>query len=192
MIELDQNYKDVEPVQMTSFKKPVPGGYQLICVNIEESVSKAGNPMVIIWLDIAEGEFKGTYEKFPIKFYQLCTGDHTARFNGVMKSFHDSNPGHVPFVKDNSFDASRLVKLKVGGNLRKEEYINKRGDTAVSMKVAFLCGIDKVLKGEIEPMPTKKVQNNNDSFAGNAPMGNNNYSEANPPPQDESDDLPWM
>jgi len=189
-IPLDSNYNDAEAVQRTSFKKPVSGGYQFICVNIEESTSKAGNSMVIIWLDIAVGEFKNCFEKFPLKYYQLCTGDQTEYFKGVMKAFHDSNPVHRPFVVNNEFDSGRLVKLNVGGCLGEEEYVDKNGDVKSSMKVAYLCGTERVTKGEIMPIPIKTVTRSNNDFAGDAPMGNNQYSESSPPLQDGLD-LPY-
>lgn len=53
------------------FKKPVPGGYKCKIVSSKIAPSKAsGKPTWYIELDIAEGDFKGAFAKFPRKYNQ--------------------------------------------------------------------------------------------------------------------------
>jgi len=189
MIPLDNDYKDTDPVEQMGFSYPEPGPQIMICTHVDEKPTKDGDPMVTFSLDIAEGQFKGCFEKFPLKKFQPCTGKNTGYFKGVLKAFHDSNPNHPPFIQSNQFDPFRCVGLKIGANLRLEEY-EKNREIKSSLKIGFLCGIQRVLDGEIKPMDTVKIKPQNNNFAGGAPMGNNNYSEADPPPN-QDDDLPF-
>lgn len=53
---------DLTDVQANSFTIP-DGNYKVKCVNVEQSVSKGGNPMFVWTFEISEGQYKGFQSK---------------------------------------------------------------------------------------------------------------------------------
>lgn len=180
-IKMDDNYEQTEAQEGGAFQRPPSDGYIFDVLDCQEAVSSNNNPMVVFSLDIAEGPHKGAFAKFPIKFYQLCTGDHTARFKGVMSAMGKSNPGRPAPVSNGFFDSVKAKGMKVGGCLRDEEYRNKSGQVKISSKVAYLCSTESVLKGEVRPLDMKPLDDKLNVAQGRAT--------ATPPPHGE-DDLP--
>lgn len=180
-IALDQNYETTPAEEHKPFERPPSGGYILEVVEAEEGVSSKGNPMVTFSMDIAEGPHKGVFQKFPIKFYQLVTGEQTARFKGVMKAFSESNsPDKMrPVIGGGSLHAEKLKGARIGGCLRDEEYMNRDGVLKTSCKIAFLCSAQRVKDGEVDPMPVKRLE---------GPASNHSTARSTPPHSE--DDLP--
>lgn len=198
MIPLDQNYNSVAPQEGGAYQRPPAGGYIFQCVGIEEKMSSNNNPMVVLDLDIAHGEFKGAFERYPVKYYQLCNGDSTPFLKGMLKAFFESNNSMPQMISNrNELIPEGLRGLFIGGSLYEEEYYSNGGELKTSMKIAFLCSTGKVRAGEIKPLPLKKAK------AAPAPYDasmNNSYNQQQPgymannysmPPADYDDDLPF-
>lgn len=154
------NYDGAEAKQFTGFNSPSPGAYIFIIAGAFEIMSKSQSPMLVLDLDIAHGEFKGHYEQMSedlkkncyLKHRRLLTEEQSEYLKGDIKAIEESNNGfHF------NFDESKLSGKYVGGMLREEEYMNNNGEIKTTIKLAYLCSIDKVKKNLLKPMPIKKL-----------------------------------
>lgn len=96
-----QKPKDFESAKAYGDYEPLPaGGYVCKIVGIEETKSKAGNSMIKIAVDIAEGEEAGRFEqaykantqsdkKWPCVIYQVVE-NRDGSTNGYFKAFTDT------------------------------------------------------------------------------------------------------
>jgi hypothetical protein len=189
-------YKDAKP--QTGFEEyPKVGGYVLRCSNIEETFSRekedgsGKNPMIVFDFDISRGEFTGFYSrkfskdqsekrKWPLKYYQTVTPEQIGRYKGVVESFKKSNLN----FPDASFssevhDLKKLIGLEIGGVFCEEEYEKRDGSIGVSLKISYLCSVERIEKGDFT-IPKKKVLKSN---------GQNRNSNTPPPIYDN--DLPF-
>lgn len=180
MIQLDQEFTTTEASQGGGFEPPPAGGHILRVLAASDTPSKAGNDMVTISLDIAEGEFAGAFEKYPKKFFQLVNGDHLAYFKGMLKSFEESNPPAKmkAVLSGLQFNPEKLVGLLIGACLRETEYIAKDGSVGVGLEIWYLCPVSDV--PEIKVPALKKL-----------PKGTAQRPQGNRAPPPEDDNLPF-
>lgn len=180
------NYDSVEPQTMVGFSSPDAGGYTFRILKAEEKMSKKMVPMLVLSLDINEGEYKKYYSELStklnrdclLKVYQLTEGEMVGRFKGIIKSIEESNPGYFF-----DFNEQTLVGKIVAGCLREEEYYHDAtGAIKTSMKIAYLCSTQHIKDGNIKPLPPKKVDT---SFSPAAFPQLRNNSPGN------DDKLPW-
>lgn len=144
-------YDSAEAKQGGVFRNPEAGGYILGIVNTDMRKTKdEGRDMLVLSLDIADGEFKYFYRELSLKLskdcylknYLVCEGDNVPFFKGAITAIEHSNPGFVF-----NFDEKTLIKKLVGANLREEDYINKNNEVKSILKIAYLCGVESVRKG---------------------------------------------
>lgn len=181
-IALDQNYDSTPAEERKPFTRPPSGGYILRVIEAKEAVSNNGNDMVVFSMDIHEGEHKDAFKRFPIKFYQLTGGEHLGRFKGIMEAFAKSNnPQKFQVViQGGTFYPERMAGFLIGGCIRDEEYKKQdTGEIKVKSAIAYLCSVERVRNGEVEPMGLKLLE-------GRKPSG---QATGNPPPHGD-DDLP--
>lgn len=165
------------------FVKVPVGAYKMGIVNAVETLSSNKNKMLVLSLDIAEGEFKNFYSKLSQKFdsdkllkYRrvLDDGNGGAYLKGDITIIENCNPG-FKFT----FDENTLKGKFVGVMLGEEEYIKKQtNETKTSIKPVYLCDIATM--GELTPPPLKKLDT---SFEEPPPLNSNS-----PNPED---DMPW-
>jgi len=179
-------YDTSEPKEFTGFNRPEAGAYVLGIVSAEERKTKKGDNMIVLCLDIAEGEFKGHYRELSSKFgkdrllkhYRVIDRpESTPYFKGDIKAIEESNRGY----KFN-FDESTLRGKFVGGMLCEEEYLAPDGDTKTSLKVGFLCSVDKAKSGTLKTPAIKKLKTGSDYQTTSTPSSGNDSN---------SDDLPF-
>ncbi len=146
-----QGYDEAEAkVGGGDFPTPDAGGYVAKIVSAETKKSAKGNEMLVLSVDIAEGEFKDHYTKLSEKFekstypniYQLTEGEHVNYFKGLIAAIEHSNNG----FKFN-FDEKTLIGKRLGINLREEEYLNKDKEVKTIMKVAYFCSAEEARAG---------------------------------------------
>lgn len=184
-MEKPQNYEQAEAkINDGTFEQPPAGGHVFKIVDAETKTSAKGNEMLVLSLDITEGEFAGHYTKLSDKYakpkylrvFQLTGEEHTSYFKGVIKAIEESNVG---FIFD--FDEKKLIGKKVGGNLREEEFLpDGETEVKVALKIGFLCSVQSVREGL--PIMKRKTL----SVTKNAPSTTAPSSSA---PKD--DDLPF-
>ena len=151
---------------------PLPAGnYVCKIMAVEEAVSRAGAPMIIISLDIAEGEYADYFAKkwradtrkdktWGCRVWQLVNDyqdkTKTARgFKTFITSVEESNAGFA--VKwDDSFGPCFKGKL-VGAQFRKEEYIDNMSNSHWSTKPASFRSVESVKSGELPILEDKPL-----------------------------------
>ncbi len=179
MIQLDNTFPETEAAENKGFETPPPGGYVFRVTDVSEKPSAAGNAMLTLSVDIAQGDFEGAFEKFPKKFFQLVNGDHLPYFKALLNHFKESNPEAKTKGLVNAalqFDAQKLKGLLIGGCLREAEYLNRDNDLCIGREIWYFCPVEEV--NEIKPPKMKKL----DKKSGTSKPS----TSANP-----DDDLPW-
>jgi hypothetical protein len=172
---------DDAPAVQGGFNNPVPGAYVFGIIYAEEKMSSNNNKMLVLSLDIIEGQYKNFYNEKSKRASKDCLLVHRRitegesslpYYKGDVKSIEESNAG---FKYD--FDSAKLRGKIVGGTLREEEYLAKDGTVKSSVKIAFLCSADKARKGEVKAPEKKKINPNAIQFS----VG----------PVTQNDKLPW-
>ena len=135
------------------------GGHVCKIMKVEETVSKSGKDMIVISLDIAEGEQAGYYaekyrsdtrqeKKWGCIVYQLVH-DADGNTNRGLKTFHtaveESNPG-FQVAWGNDYSACFAGKL-IGGVFGREEYIKQNGQPGFATKCRYFRSVDTIRKG---------------------------------------------
>lgn len=152
------NYDDTKGYSNRSF---LPAGcYVCKIMQVKETKSKNGRDMIMISLDIAEGEFKDHFansykedtredKKWGCVVYQL-TEDNDGNTNRGFKSFIDSvkssNQGWKEVWGDRF--AENFKDKLVGGLFGEEEYVKSNGDTGKSTKCRFFDSVKRVRDGK--------------------------------------------
>lgn len=168
-MEKPKFYDDVK-ANTGDWRPVAPGGYICTIKNAKVQKSKAGNDMLVMAIDIAEGEFKDYYkERFEndtredkkwgcvlrLILDDPSKDDETrkkiqGRLKGAIKSIEDSNEG---FTFD--WNEEKLKDKTVGGEFGIEEYIGADGSTKTSTKITRLRSVESIKKGI--PMPRVKL-----------------------------------
>lgn len=164
------------------FRKPL--GPQILGVTgVMIQKNKDQQQQLVLQLDIAEGEFKNYYRKKGerdnknryLRFYQNTEGKSLPHFKGLVKAFEEGN--NFTF----SFNETELLRKKIGGVLREEEYQkNPDSDIIIVTKVAYLCSVRSIEAGEHKPLGLKKLSKNQ-------PIGDMGFD---PPPEEHYDQRP--
>lgn len=142
------------------------GGYVCEVKKIEEGKSQAGNDVLRVFLDIAEGEYKGLFmERYhatpesPNKKWKCIdtvlvldttTGGTNQKLKGFLTSVEESNAG---FVVDKCWgdDFCKFFKGKLVGCVFGDEYFKGTdGQLHSFAKPRFYISIDKIKKGEFK------------------------------------------
>lgn len=176
-------YDESEAKVGGDFPSPQAGGYVAKAIGAETKISSNGNEMLVVTVDIAEGEFKDHFTKLSEKFdksiyptiYQLTQGDHVSYFKGLISAFEHSNPN----FKFN-FDEKTLIGKRIGVNLREEEYLNKDNELKSILKVAYFCSAEEARAGL--PVLDKKL------LSGKKPS---KQATVDSVPSPKDDDLPF-
>lgn len=168
-MEKPKFYDEVKATD-NDYRPVMPGGYICTILSAKVQKSKAGNDMLVLALDIADGEYKDYYkERFDKDtredkkwgcVLRMVIDDPTkdedtrkkmqSRLKGAIKSIEDSNEG---FTFD--WDEEKLKGKTVGGEFAIEEYIGNDGSTKTSTKINRLRSVETIKKGI--PMPRVKL-----------------------------------
>ena len=142
-----QGYEDVTPAMHGDFSKLPPDGYICQIVHAELTNSKAGNPMLVLSVDIAEGEFKGFFQDAAKRFnkwdnaavFRQLIFDSNRRvsgfFKGLLTCFAQSNPSFK--FNPHTFHEQILHGLFIGFIFAQEEYQRRDGSIATRVVVKF-------------------------------------------------------
>ena len=152
MIDLN-GYEDVSPSLPGEFPRLPADGYICRVVNVELTTSKSDKPMLVLFVDIAEGNFAGFFKNavdriksfnYAFKwdssatYRQLVFGNDglTSRFfKGLLSCFELSNP----YLKFNphAFDEKILRGCLIGFVFAEEEYFKQNGTIGTRTFIKF-------------------------------------------------------
>lgn len=166
MIGKPQGYDDAVAMTAGDFPRLPAGGYVCKVINVKLGKSQNGNEMLILALDIAEGQYEDFFRKqydrmlgfnkdakWPCLYRQVTCGNSVGLFKGMVSAFEKSNPG---FAVTFPFDESTLARKIVGGAFREEEYIRNDGKSAMSIRCFSLRPVEGIT--EIEPPAPKMLE----------------------------------
>lgn len=194
MIQLDKEFTTTEAAEGGAYEPPPAGGYTFQVVDVSEEPSQAGNDMVTLSLDIADGPHEGAFERFPRKVFQLVNGDNLPYFKGMLEKFKACNSKQKLqnlVSKDLRLDASQLKGCLIGGSLRQAEYLDKNsGEVKIGMEVGYLCTLEDL--ATLKPQPIKKLPARRDTATAGRPgyQAPRGGAQAGYKPPEE-DDLPF-
>jgi hypothetical protein len=163
MYTLGNDYDTTDAKEMTPFEQPPTGGYIFKVVGWSGDPSRSGRPMVTLDLEIAEGPHAGAFGKYPKAYRQMLDGESLPYFKAMIKYFGESNPEgkmrEVIFTQKSGakgFDPSKLMGMRVGGNLGEVEYVKQAtGEVKVGTEVRFLGAVKDV--PNMRPLPLKRL-----------------------------------
>ena len=155
------------------FEKLEAGGYICKIVSAKEEKSKSGKRMLVIALDIEEGDKKGFFKnrfsenigpdkKWPAGgiYRQMLEGEKALGFlKGLMTSLEASNEG---FKWD--WDEKKLKNLKCGAIFGEEEYERMDGSIGTSTKVKFIRTVKAIKDGNFKVPELKKLPKKGEAF----------------------------
>jgi len=167
MITKPDNYDKAQ--ESTGEYKILPlDGYVCVIKKATEETSKAGNPMLVLMLDIDEGDYHNFYtdayknntrenKKWGCVYRQMLTDSSAGFFKGLVTCIEKSNN----FAWN--FDEGTLANKKVGMLFQREEYRKKNGDVGVSIKPAQPRTAEKIRTGDFNMLEDKKIESNSNS-----------------------------
>lgn len=149
------------------------GGYICKIVSAKEEKSKSGKKMLVIALDILEGDKKEFFrnrfnentnpnKKWPAGaiYRQMLEGEKAVGFlKGLMTSLEASNEG---FKWD--WDEKKLANLKCGAIFGEEEYEKMDGSVGTSTKVKFIRTVKAIQDGNFKVPELKKLPQKGEAF----------------------------
>lgn len=167
-----QGYEEAQAIT-GEYEKLEAGGYICNIVNAKEEKSKSGKRMLVLALDILEGDKKDFFrnkfnentnpdKKWPAGaiYRQMLEGEKAIGFlKGIMTSLEASNEG---FKWD--WDEKKLVNLKCGAIFGEEEYERMDGSIGVSTKVKFIRTVKCIQNGNYKVPELKKLPQRGEAF----------------------------
>jgi len=137
--------------------RPPCKGYEMVILSAKDTKSHAGNPMLVLELDITKGEYAGFFSKRPLILYLAYHTDQLkGRLHGVLKTIIADNPGMfaADVLNNTKFDESKLCGLICGGVLK----YNDKG----YLDVSYITTIDRALQSKVVDKPATKTVNTSD------------------------------
>lgn len=155
------------------YEKLNAGGYICKIKSAKEEKSKTGKRMLVIALDILEGDKKDFFKKrfdedtraekkWPAGaiYRQMLEGEKAAGFlKGLITSIEASNEG---FKWD--WDEKKLANLKCGAIFGEEEYEKLDGSVGTSTKIEFIRTVKSIEEGNFKIPEIKKLPQKGEAF----------------------------
>jgi hypothetical protein len=171
-MEKVQGYEEAQAIT-GEYERLNAGGYICKIISAKEEKSKSGKRMLVLALDIVEGDKKDFFrnrfndnsspdKKWPAGaiYRQMLEGEKAAGFlKGLMTSLEASNDG---FKWD--WDEKKLVDLKCGAIFGEEEYEKMDGSVGTTTKVKFIRTIKAIQDGNFKVPELKKLPEKGEAF----------------------------
>ena len=170
----DKGYNDIPAANPGEFTPLPAGGYVCRIINAELANSKAGNLMLILFVDIAEGDFKGFFKTATDKarkfnsdkkwdnagIYRQLIFDSSNRvsrfFKGLITCIENSNPNFK--ININDFEPSVLRGLFCGFIFALEEYQRRDESLAERAVIKFPKSTNDIRDGNFKIPDLKKFE----------------------------------
>ena len=171
-MEKIEGYEEAQAIT-GEYERLEAGGYICKIVNAKEEKSKSGKRMLVLQLDIIEGERKeyfkkrfeentNTEKKWPAGaiYRQMLEGKKSADFlKGLMTSLEASNEG----FKWN-WEEKKLIGLKCGGIFGEEEYERMDGSVGNTTKIKYIRTTKAIQEGNYKIPEIKKLPQKGEAF----------------------------
>ncbi len=171
-MEKVQGYDEAQAIT-GEYERLNAGGYICKIISAKEEKSKSGKRMLVLALDIAEGDKKDFFrnrfndnsnpdKKWPAGaiYRQMLEGEKAAGFlKGLMTSLEASNDG---FKWD--WDEKKLANLKCGAIFGEEEYEKMDGSVGTTTKVKFIRTVKAIQDGNFKVPELKKLPEKGEAF----------------------------
>ncbi|MBR4384185.1 MAG: DUF669 domain-containing protein [Selenomonadaceae bacterium] len=144
------------------------GGYVCKIVDAEFTTSKAGNDMLNLNVDIAEGDYTNYFQNFADRFknwnnnavYRQLILDSSKNvssfFKGLLEIIEDSNSNFTAYA-NGGVDNKALVGKLIGFVFADEEYRKQNGDIATRAVVRTPKTVAEIRDGDFTVPPIKKM-----------------------------------
>ncbi|MBR2519707.1 MAG: DUF669 domain-containing protein [Selenomonadaceae bacterium] len=144
------------------------GGYVCKIVDAEFTTSKAGNDMLNLNVDIAEGDYTNYFQNFADRFknwnnnavYRQLILDSSKNvssfFKGLLEIIEDSNSNFTAYA-NGGVDNKALVGKLIGFVFADEEYQKQNGDIATRAVVRTPKTVAEIRDGDFTVPPIKKM-----------------------------------
>lgn len=171
------NYGRAEAMSNEGFQKLPAGGYVMGIVLAEEVTTSTNKLALRLKLDIAEGEYRGFFtkqynqdtrqdKKYGCYYYIMepenpnCAADDPVlrRMKGAIKAIEESNHGFN--FEATGFNERTLTGKLIGGLFRREEFVNRKGNSAWSTKCTTLISAEKIRSGDFTVPADKNLEVN--------------------------------
>lgn len=143
------------------------GGHKGVVKQVDETVSRNGNEMLIVHFDTDSTDAQPNYylekykaddrpnKKWQGNVYIVPSNKYGAStLEGLCTAIERSNPGFVCWDEHDELKVDELKGKKVGFVVREEEYLKSDGSIGVSRKPFRFCTYDKA---EQQETPKKKT-----------------------------------
>ena len=169
-------------------------GYVCKIVNAKITNSKAGNPMIVLDLDIAEGKFVGYFKTTQARFkndkwsndavirqvLRDKNGGVAPRFKGLIAVIEKSNPDFA--FNPREFDTDKLRGQLIGCVFGAKEYRRKNGEIGVKAVAKFVCTIEHIRSGNFKIPDLEEISESNTETGGTAKGSAANTIDLEDPP----------
>lgn len=158
-----ENWNEITATESSNVKLPA-GTYKCRIVGAQQQVSKKNNEMLVLALDIIEGEFKdyfmnkwkekkdattdGSTPKYPCLMYNLWTPERAGQCKWMIDLLEKNNN----FKWD--FNEASLAGKIIGVTFRDEEFLTQDGQLRMTAKPYRLVALDKIADAKV-PEPKK-------------------------------------
>lgn len=171
-MEKVQGYDEAQAIT-GEYERLNAGGYICKIISAKEEKSKSGKRMLVLALDIVEGDKKDFFrnrfnensnpnKKWPAGaiYRQMLEGEKAAGFlKGLMTSLEASNDG---FKWD--WDEKKLADLKCGAIFGEEEYEKMDESVGTTTKVKFIRTVKAIQDGNFKVPELKKLPEKGEAF----------------------------
>ena len=143
------------------------GGYICRIKRASEQVTRNGKQMLVLAVDIAEGDYTGYFQKIfdanankdkkwpnGSTYRQLTEGKSMDFFKGMVTCIEKSNPGYVGFDANDNLDEGQLSGKLIGCVFGREQYPKDNGGLAFATKIVQIRSVEAIKAG-VEPPEDK-------------------------------------
>lgn len=178
-------FDEATAIKGGGFPQLPPGGYICRIVDAKEQQSRSKRNMMVLALDIAEGEYKDFYgkqfqrrraenaeAKWPCLYYQMMEGDDytMGRLKGMLIALEESNANFK--VASWDWDEKKLKNLQCCGVFREEEYLNPRDEIRTSVKCMTILPTADLPDVKVPEKKTLPLKQNGGSWGNSGGWGN--------------------
>ena len=161
MIDLGDNYKDIQSREDGEFERFPAGGYICIVKDAHTEQSRYTDKlMLVLTLDIAEGKYSKWFEtaQYPPKIFKVVfdkDGNISPYFKRLLEHFAQSN---IQFSISQKLEERDLIGLKIGVIFREEEYLNGYRETKIAVKPFRTTTTAAIRDSKYTVPPIKKLE----------------------------------